>query len=116
MICIRLPNSMGSNDICISLKPFIECISFINCNSQVQREIKKHWRRRRIMRRQSNMSSRSKTYAKDHDTHHTCVSDTWDSNGNMDLKELTIPVCNVDIDLNVNSPQELDENLPILND
>ncbi|XP_052091707.1 parathyroid hormone/parathyroid hormone-related peptide receptor-like [Mytilus californianus] len=97
-----------------SFQGFAVALLFCFMNGEVQREIKKHWRRRRIMRCQSNMSSRLKTFVTDHDTHHTCIPDTWDTNGNMELKELTIPMCNVDIDLNVNAPQGLDENLPIL--
>ena len=70
-----------------------------------------------MLRRLSNISPRSKTFttaAGDHDTHHSMSPDCWDTNGNMELTELTIPVCNVNIDLNINSSQEPDEMSPIL--
>lgn len=50
----------------------------------------------------------------DHDTRHSMSPNSWDTNGNMELKELTIPVCSVNIDLNINSSQEPDEMSPIL--
>lgn len=70
-----------------------------------------------MLRRPSNISARSKTFttaAGDHDTHHSMLPDSWDTNGNMELKEVAIPVCNGNMDLNINSSQEHDEMSPIL--
>ena len=82
---------------------------------QVQREIKKHWRRR-MMQRSKNMSGRSKNYhiCSGEHTSNTCVPEHLDNNCNMEMKELIIPVCNVENDLKVKSSQDIDESSPIL--